>query len=217
MGSCANRWARGSCQHQAYFEHEELCGSDAILWVRIQGEEYTRCIQTGSPWVYKETSQYRQWKDLPPHAAPSAVKLIAPTLWNLINSAATDFPDTRVHPAATFDAYVSQLSPWEAELLQQVDLSEDDPFTVSDVLSHGIRAVSDGSVWTENQGSYGWMISSDLGDRVARGMGPARGAKVDSYRAEAYGMLTILCFLRRLSEFTTQMEPWSSESVSKCL
>lgn len=112
-----------------------------------------------------------------------------------------------MRPAATFDAYVSQLSPWEAELLQQVDLSED-PFTVSDVLSHGIRAVSDGSVWTENQGSYGWMISSDLGDRVARGMGPARGAKVDSYRAEAYGMLTILCFLRRLSEFTTQMEPW---------
>ena len=52
------------------------------------------------------------------------------------------------------------------------------------------------------------MISSDLGDRVAQGMGPARGAEVDSYRAEAYGMLTKLCFLHRLSEFTTQMEPW---------
>jgi hypothetical protein len=39
-------------------------------------------------------------------------------------------------------------------------------------------------------------------------MGPARGAKVDSYRAEAYGMVAILCFLRRLSEYTTQMEPW---------
>lgn len=194
-------------KHQAYFEHEELCGSDTILWVRIQGEEYTRCIQTVSPWVYRETTQYRTWENLPSHSAPSAVELIAPTLWNLTNSAATDFPETRVCPAATFDAYVSQLSPWEAELLQQVDLSED-PFTVSDVLSHGVCAVSDGSVWTDNHGSYGWMISSDLGDRVARGMGPARGAKVDSYRAEAYGMLAILCFLRRLSEFTTQMEPW---------
>ena len=74
----------------------------------------------------------------------------------------------------------------------------EDPYTVSDALSHGIRAVSDGSVWSDKQGAYGWMVSTDLGDRTAKGMGPARGAKVDSYRAEAYGiMLAILCFLRR--------------------
>jgi hypothetical protein len=83
-----------------------------------------------------------------------------------------------------------------------------DPFTVSDALSHGIRAVSDGSVWTDNQGAYGWMISKVLGDRTAKGMGPARGAKADSYRAEAYGMLAILCILRRLAEYTTQMDQW---------
>ncbi|KAI2499304.1 hypothetical protein MHU86_15148 [Fragilaria crotonensis] len=118
-----------------------------------------------------------------------------------------DVPSRSI-PAATFAQFVSSLPLWEAELLHNVDLAED-PFTVSDALSHGIRAVSDGSVWTDNQGAYGWMLSSDLGDRVARGMGPARGAKVDSYRAEAYGMLTILCFLRRLAEFTIQVEPWT--------
>lgn len=56
--------------------------------------------------------------------------------------------------------------------------------------------------------SFGWIISSDLGDRdLAHGMGPARGAKVNSYHAEAYVMLAILCFLHQLAEFTTQ-EPW---------
>lgn len=194
-------------QHQAYFEHIELCGSDAILWVRINDAEYTRCIQTESPWVYRETKILRPWHELPSHAAPSEVEHIGPQLWNLRHSAPTTFP-SRTIPAATFAQFVSSLPLWEAELLHNVDLAED-PFTVSDALSHGIRAVSDGSVWTDNQGAYGWMLSSDLGDRVARGMGPARGAKVDSYRAEAYGMLTILCFLRRLAEFTTQVEPWT--------
>ncbi|KAI2503130.1 hypothetical protein MHU86_11321 [Fragilaria crotonensis] len=195
-------------QHHAYLEHEALCGSDTILWVRINSEEYTRCIQTESPWVYRETTQCRAWKDLPPHASPSNVDLRAPNLWNLVYRAATDFSTNNVQPVATFEAFVNSLPSWEAELLQHVDMSED-AFTVSEVLSHGIQAVSDGSVWTDNQGAYGWMISSDLGDRAVRGMGPARGAKVDSYRAEAYGMLAILCYLRRLAEFTTQTEPWT--------
>ncbi|KAI2490363.1 hypothetical protein MHU86_24203 [Fragilaria crotonensis] len=196
--------------HQAYLEHLELCGSDTILWVRCcPGEVYTKCTQTASPWVYRETKKTtRLWKELPSHAAPCDVELIGLDLWNVRHQATTDFPRTRVQPAATFSQFVSGLPIWEAELLQEVELSED-PFTVSEVLSHGIRAVSDGSVWTDNQGAFGWMLSSDLGDRVARGMGPARGAKVDSYRAEAYGMLAILCFLRRLAEFTTQMEPWT--------
>ena len=54
------------------------------------------------------------------------------------------------------------------------------------------------------------MISSDLSVRVARGIGPAWGAKVDSYRAEACGMLAaILRFLHRLAEFTKELEPWT--------
>jgi hypothetical protein len=32
---------------------------------------------------------------------------------------------------------------------------------------------------------------------------------VDSYWAEAYGMLAILTILKRLAEFTVYMEPWS--------
>jgi hypothetical protein len=86
---------------------------------------------------------------------------------------------------------------------------ECDAFTVSEALSHGLRAVSDGSVWDEHQGAFGWAISTDIGERVAKGMGPARGAAPDSFRAEAYGMLATLCFLKRLAEFTGQHEPWA--------
>ena len=194
-------------QHQAYYSHDKLCVSDTVLWIRIQAKsEYTRCIPTTSASVFRETTQSRNWEDLPPTAAPCSVDLVGTDLWNLLHVSVMKIPESR-RMAATFAQFVSDLPPWESELLQQLDLSED-PFTVSDSLAHGVRAVSDGSVWTGNQGSYGWILSTDTGDRLARGMGPARGATVDSYRAEAYGMLTILCFLRRLAEFTTQMEPW---------
>ena len=75
-------------------------------------------------------------------------------------------------------------------------------------MHQGFRAVSDGSVWVDNQGAFGWTLSTVDGARIAQGMGPTRGAKVDSYRAESYGMLAILCFLNRLAIFTNQNIPW---------
>jgi hypothetical protein len=127
--------------------------------------------------------------------------------WNTRRLQATvEFPVCG--PETTFDDYVARLPERDAELLQHIELPSD-PYSVCEVLSHGIRAVSDGSVWDNNQGAYGWMISTVLGDRTAKGMGPARGVQVDSYWAEAYGMLAILTILKRLAEFTVYMEPWS--------
>ena len=109
--------------------------------------------------------------------------------------------------AATFLDYIQQQSPWEQELLEHIDLS-DDPFSVGWALSSGIRGVSDGSVWLKTWGAFGWILSDDQGSKKAEGMGPAPGARPNSYRSEAYGMLSLLCFLRRLHEFTGQCEPW---------
>lgn len=39
-------------------------------------------------------------------------------------------------------------------------------------------------------------------------MGPVSCANPDSFCAEAYGMLTILCYLGCLAEFTGQSDPW---------
>ena len=106
---------------------------------------------------------------------------------------------------ASFAIFVTTLPAWEAELLAQVELAAD-PYTVAEALSHGIRAASDGSAWTVEdglQGSFGWIMSTDNPqDRAVRGMGVVQGSHPDSYRAEAYGMLTQIRFLIRLAEYT---------------
>ena len=70
------------------------------------------------------------------------------------------------------------------------------------------RAVSDGSVLSTGEASYGWILSTHRGERVAEGMGPARGRIVHSYRAEACGILLFLRFLIRISNFTQMHDQW---------
>ena len=99
-----------------------------------------------------------------------------------------------------------------------------DPNALCVALSHGFRAASDGSVRLQSQGSFGWVLSTDQGIQVATGMGPARGPRPSSYRAEGYGLLSILRFLIRIAEFTGRTHaPWigtlvtDSQSVLKTL
>jgi hypothetical protein len=56
--------------------------------------------------------------------------------------------------------------------------------------------------------AYGWILSTHRGERVAEGMGPARGRRVHSYRAEACGILSFLRFLIRISNFTQMHDQW---------
>ncbi len=96
---------------------------------------------------------------------------------------------------------------WEAALLQHINLASD-PFTVADCISLGVRAVSDGSEWDQTQGSFRWAMSDTEGIRCATGMGPAHGSAPTSYRLEGYGMLSILCFIRRLAVYTGRTTNW---------
>ncbi len=89
-----------------------------------------------------------------------------------------------------------------------------DPYTACDSLMHGFKAGSDGSVRYNRQGSFGWVLSTDIGERVATGMGPARGPRPTSYRAEACAMLSVLRFMIRLAEYTAMFEPWTGLLVS---
>ena len=50
--------------------------------------------------------------------------------------------------------------------------------------------------------------------QVATGKGPARGPRPSSYRAEAYGLLSILRFFIRLAEFTGRLEQWEGVLVT---
>jgi hypothetical protein len=109
---------------------------------------------------------------------------------------------------ATFDLLVSSLDPWETELLNLVTFNVD-PFSLCLELTPGFRAVSDGSVKLQQHASFGWVLSTLDGVRLATGMGPARGRLPKSYRAEAYGLLSFLRFLIRVKELTSMQAPWS--------
>jgi hypothetical protein len=122
----------------------------------------------------------------------------------------------------TFADFIETLEPWETDVLRMTSLQVD-PNAVCEALSHGFRAASDGSVRFSTQGSFGWALSTDQGIQAATGMGPARGPRPPSYRAEGYGLLSILRFFIRLAEFTGRVDPWTgilvtdSQSVLKTL
>jgi hypothetical protein len=107
----------------------------------------------------------------------------------------------------TFYHYVRALEPWEADILQHVQLELDPAYPSLDLQLY-FYAGTDGSVKHGTNGSFGWSLSNPEGDRVAKAMGPARGASMDSYRAECTGMLELLRFLVRLGLYTNQEFPW---------
>ena len=53
---------------------------------------------------------------------------------------------------------------------------------------------SDGSA-SGASGSFGFIVSTKQGQRLAKGKGPAPGAYPNSFRSEAYGVLATLCWL----------------------
>ena len=167
-----------------------------------------RCTKADQLGTFLETSQTRSVSQIPETSQPTTAQLIQPGMWRITTASRMKLP-SHAQLSPTFDHYVESLQPWEAELLRHVDLPTD-PYTATFKLIHGggIRVVSDGSVWHENQGAYGWALSTASGERIASGMGPASGSTIDSYRAEAYGMLATLCFLRRLAEYTNHADAW---------
>ena len=192
-------------QHRAYYQKRGATWVDEAIWVKI-GDEYTRCKMLHDQWHYKETTESREWHNLPGDLYPIEAWPRLDGEWRLTYCGNKDVQRT-ARTAGTFQEFINQLPEWERELLQYLELASD-AYTVGVAISHGLRAVSDGSVWDNNQGAFGWTISTDQGERMARCMGPARGARLDSYRAEAYGMLSALCFLRRLAEFIGQRDEW---------
>jgi hypothetical protein len=58
-------------------------------------------------------------------------------------------------------------------------------------LHEAIYSASDGSV-KDNQGSFGFLLSSPDGTVILRCSGPAFGMRMKLYRAEGYGVLSVL-------------------------
>jgi hypothetical protein len=138
---------------------------------------------------------------LPIGCSPASA-LQVPTAWAARTTKPSIPPETTSNQTdGTFDAFIMTLPEWERALLSHIELHQD-----LYSIHHGLVTyktsigVSDGSA-AKDRGAYGWCLSSNNGTRLATGMGPAQGMKPSSYRAEGYGMLSLLRFIICLFEY----------------
>ena len=205
--------------HSLHQQHQSYMSAGDVLWTRYEST-YCKCLEyprsVNQPYFrYGETNTYREWEDLPIDSIPAEAQYKGLGLWRQIGRVVAFDPPPDIQPV-TFHQYISTLDEWEIELLEHTTLFAD-PRAIGVALDHGIRAVSDGSEWYSTQGSFGWAISDDAGHRVATCTGPARSKTPYSYRSESYGMLSLLCFLKRLSEYINQWEPWQGTVATDSL
>ena len=118
-----------------------------------------------------------------------------------------------------FEAYLQQLLPWEAELLQHVHLTHD-IFTTFSQMQKRFCTAGDGSVRRTTQGAFGCIVSTTAGERLVTAHGLVRGYKPTSYRAEAYGMLAILRLIKHIQVYCKVSNPqwkWTLSSDNSSL
>ena len=183
-----------------------------ILWIHHEADMYTEWKRTGfvSP-LFLATGTTASFEDLSNFAQPVQVQQSSDSQSWIVHDPGRPIlytpppPHINTHP--TFTHYVRTLNAWEAELLQHSETTQDS-YSFCVEAQPCFRAGSDGSVRYKTQGSFGWTIRNERNERVAEGMGPARGTQVSSYRAEACGMLSILLFLIRIAEYTEMYFPW---------
>jgi ribonuclease HI len=176
------------------------------LFIRTQSG-YIRCRLSRAN-KYRETGQKIPKAQMPIRAKPVEVIMPGPNEWAVTHTTnVCTLMDPRQRPVATFDDYLATLEAWEYDLLRHSTLFSD-AFTISEDLRTSFVAGSDGSEKYGTDGAFGWMISNAVGERAAAGMGPSRGWRMDSYRAECSGMLSLLRFLIRVGEYTFRVDSW---------
>lgn len=102
---------------------------------------------------------------------------------------------------SSFEAFCSLLDVWEAQLLSTVHFYYSPFNAIALIAASSFNACSDGSA-VALEGTYGWVLSSEDGTRLAHGSGPVDGHDPRSFRAEGQGMLSVVCLLKRLIQWT---------------
>jgi hypothetical protein len=181
-------------------------------------------ITTSIEYIYYATLEHDSTQTLPDDAYPIAVQDCRQGTWRVKSRHCGRLDKYRFTTAQTsnfdFNAYIAALEPWEVDLLQMFSLTTD-VFTVLGKIQEGFMAACDGSVRHKTNASFGWMISTNDGERLAYAYGPARGCRPSSYRAEAYGLLSILCFITRIQRYCHAPPPlnwnWTVTSDNQSL
>jgi hypothetical protein len=98
------------------------------------------------------------------------------------------FPDNNL------SAYYFAAHPWEYELLRHSHMTSSVSEFVLSMSSANCIGMSDGSV-NNYEGAYGWIFATQSGSQLDTGSGRIPTNPCSSYRAESYGMLSLLRFL----------------------
>jgi hypothetical protein len=110
--------------------------------------------------IYERSHQFLHYESkdvtLPFHHLPLEAHPTATTYCNETQSfVITEAPNNEyivpaeIIPSPTFEEFLLSFEPWERDLLQHTEIKID-PTSFCDLLSHGFRAVSDGSIYTEH-------------------------------------------------------------------
>jgi hypothetical protein len=161
--------------------------------------------------TFEDQGQVVPQENIPSRAQPVEVIMSSPSTWTITSTTnVSSRMDHQQRPVATFEDYLSTLDAWEYDLLRHSTLFAD-AFTINEDLRASFMAGSDGSEMYSTDGAFGLMLSNNSGERAASGMGPSCGWRMDSYRAECSGMLSLLRFLIRLGEYTFRVDSWNDE------
>ena len=142
---------------------------------------------------------------LPVSALPTRIR--ADTSWIQPDHLPSLYRQPSGPPPGTFRSFLDQKADWENHLFHSLELQLD-PFQLLEGLQQlPFSCTSDGSVRYQREGSFGWALSFQNGDRPVHCSGPVYGFKPTSYRAEGYGLLSMIRFLLCLSEYCGNTQP----------
>ena len=175
-----------------------------VLYVRrpSDGQQYRQYHRQGPARTFHRTAQIISHTDLPSNANPVDARRQFPVGYRVLHNETMELPPVIAVPSASsFPEYVSHLDKWESELLQ-VSIVSSALTAITNSLDKGLIIVCDGSVNQYEAGSFGWVASTSDGTRLATCSGPARGSRLTSYRAEGYGVLSVVRFIYNMHQYT---------------
>ena len=108
-------------------------------------------------------------------------------------------------PADSVFELLPTMEPWEWQLLFDLEIMCDEQTLWEALTTQVCTIASDGSALA-GKGSFAWVISDSRGEIIAECKGPVPGAKVTSFRAEGYGILSALQFLISMNRVHGRIE-----------
>jgi len=111
----------------------------------------------------------------------------------------------------TWTSYLNALATWERPLVFGLKVLHPNALTQALAAPDSIPIACDGSA--PNKASFGWIMSTQDGTRLASCHGLASGYNTTSYRAEGYGMLSPIRFLYHYTTFHHIVQATSPQLV----